>query len=351
MAENYLTQNPAATIDITMETLDADKVITVTDRNVEKTVLPLLEESKIVSSSPLIAITPGEEGKTLDTVTKIWDKLEESGATRRSVVLNIGGGVVTDIGGFAASTFKRGIRTVNFPTTLLGAVDAATGGKTGINFRGLKNEIGAFHMPSKVIISALPFKSLAPEELLSGYAEMIKTALFSDKDFYLQLYDLEKITGNTDLLGEAVEKCVCIKDVIVAQDPKEKGLRKVLNLGHTAGHAFESLRIEKGMPVTHGKAVAHGILVALLLSHMKLGFQSYEVTQYRNFLKDYYGTALMTCADMEKVVKKMNSDKKNRTYGEPAFTLLKEIGAPEINCIPSQTELTEALELYIDMAS
>ncbi|MCH5242863.1 MAG: 3-dehydroquinate synthase [Muribaculaceae bacterium] len=351
MAENYLTHEPASTIDSTIEALEADKVIVVTDENVEKIVIPSLEGSSIVKTSPRIAIIPGEEGKTLETVTKIWDKLEETGATRSSVVLNIGGGVVTDIGGFAASTYKRGVRTVNFPTTLLGAVDAATGGKTGINYRGLKNEIGAFHMPTKVILSAIPFRSLSREELLSGYAEMIKTALFSDKDFYLQLYNLEDVVEDTQILGSAVEKCVGIKDEIVAQDPHEKGLRKVLNLGHTAGHAFESLGIQKGFPVTHGKAVAHGLLVALILSHIKLGFDTYELEQYRRFLREYYGGALMQCEDMEKVLTKMNSDKKNRKYGEPAFTLLKGIGDPVIDCHPSQTELTEALELYIDMAS
>ena len=351
MAQNYLTSNPAQTIDSTMEALQTDKVILVTDQNVEKIVLPLLEDSRIVNNSPRSIITPGEPGKTLETVTQIWDKLEEAGATRRSVVLNIGGGVVTDIGGFAAATYKRGIRTVNFPTTLLGAVDAATGGKTGINFRGLKNEIGAFHLPSKVIISALPFKSLDREEMLSGYAEMVKTALFSDREFYIQLYDLENLVEDTTALGEAVEKCVCIKDDIVSQDPREEGIRKVLNLGHTAGHAFESLRFEKGTPVTHGKAVAHGLLVTLILSHIKLGFDSYELNQYLLFLKRYYGSALMRCEEMDKVIDKINRDKKNRTYGEPAFTLLKQIGVPEINCVPTQSELKEALELYIDMAS
>lgn len=350
MAQEYLTLTPALTIDKTIEALDADKVIIVTDSNVEKIVLPKLSESRVVTDSPRVSITPGEEGKNMESVTSIWDKMEEIGATRRSVVLNIGGGVVTDLGGFAAATFKRGVRTVNFPTTLLGAVDAATGGKTGINFKGLKNEIGAFHLPSKVIISPIPFASLGHEEILSGYAEMVKTALFSDKEFYINLLDFEKIVNDPVLLGKAVEKCVAIKDEIVAQDPTEKGLRKVLNLGHTAGHAFESIRIEKGIPVTHGKAVAHGILVALILSHMKLGLSSAEIHHYKNFLKDYYGAALMECNDMELVVNKMNSDKKNHTYGEPAFTLLKEIGEPEINCIPTQQELKEALELYIDMA-
>lgn len=351
MAQEYLTLNPAQSIDNSIRDLDPDKVVVVTDQNVERIVFPSLAGSSIVSSAPRVAIIPGEKGKNLDSVAAIWDKLEETGATRRSIILNIGGGVVTDLGGFAGATFKRGIRTVNFPTTILAAVDAATGGKTGINFRGLKNEIGAFHMPSKVLISTLPFHTLSQEEFLSGYAEMVKTAIISNQEFYVHLLDMEKLMEDEKKLGIAVEKCVKIKEEVVAQDPTEKGLRKILNFGHTAGHAFESLRIEKGLPVSHGKAVAHGMLVALILSNIKLGFDSYEVNQYKNFLKSNYGTALVQCADVEEVIKKMNSDKKNRNYGEPAFTLLKEIGEPEINCIPSQQELSEALELYIDLAS
>lgn len=346
MAQQYLTHNPAATIDETIAGLDPDKVIIVTDKNVEAKVMPLLAVSKVVEISPKVIIPEGEEGKTLDTVVKVWDALEEIGATRRSVILNIGGGVVTDLGGFAAASFKRGLRTVNFPTTLLGAVDAATGGKTGINFRGLKNEIGAFHLPSKVIVSALPFASLPSEEILSGYAEMIKTALISDRLFYNSLLDMEKVAGDSILLGEAVEKCVRIKDEVVAQDPTERGLRKILNFGHTAGHAFESLCIAHKREITHGKAVAHGMLVALILSHLMLGFDSKEVAVYTQFLRVHYGPSLMRCEDMEAVVEKMNSDKKNRNYAQPLFTLLSSIGTPEINIAPSQSEIREALEIY-----
>lgn len=351
MAEKYLTQNPSTTIDTTIEGLNPDKVLIVSDLNVERDVIPRLVESSVIKNSPLFAMMPGEEGKNLETVTKIWDKLEEIGATRKSVVLNIGGGVVTDLGGFAAATFKRGLRTVNFPTTLLGAVDAATGGKTGINYRSLKNEIGAFHMPSKVIISALPFSTLPKSEILSGYAEIIKTALISDRDFYLRLLDMEDIVSNPNKLGETVEKCVQIKDSVVEQDPHEKGLRKILNFGHTAGHAFESLRFETGHPVAHGNAVAHGMLVALILSVMKLGFSANEIHHYSIFLKDFYGTSLMMCKDMDKIIHKMNSDKKNSKYGEPSFTLLKDIGCPEIDCKPTQEEIKEALEIYMDTVS
>lgn len=351
MAQEYLTFNPAASIDEEVAKISPDKVLVVTDLNVEKVVLPLLKESGILASSPRIAIPAGESGKNLDTVISVWDKLEEIGATRRSMLLNIGGGVVTDLGGFAAATFKRGVPTINFPTTLLGAVDAATGGKTGIDFRGLKNEIGAFHLPRKVIISALPFSTLPHKEILSGYAEMVKTALISDRSFYLSLLDMESILKDEDKLGKAVEKCVIVKEDVVAQDPTEKGLRKILNFGHTAGHAFESLRIERKLDVSHGEAVAHGMLVALILSHMKLKFDSMEVQHYSKFLKDYYPGALVRCDDLPEVMHKMNSDKKNKTYGQPVFTLLSSIGNPEIDCTPSQDEIKEALELYIDMVS
>ena len=351
MAEEYLTQNPSLAIDAAVESLNVDKVLTVTDTNVEKVIIPQLSDSSVVTDSPLVAIVPGEEGKNLDSVCMIWNRLEEIGATRRSLILNIGGGVVTDLGGFAASAFKRGIRTVNYPTTLLGAVDAATGGKTGINYRGLKNEIGAFHQPSKVIISALPFATLPKEEVLSGYAEMVKTAMISDIKFYSRLLEMEDVLGNDSILGEAVAKCVEVKEDIVEQDPNEKGLRKVLNFGHTAGHAFESLAIESGKEITHGKAVAHGILVALILSHIKLGFDTMEIGIYADFLKNHYGSSLMKCEDMEKVIKKMNSDKKNQKYGEASFTLLRKIGNPEIECVPTLGEIKEALEIYRDITS
>ena len=348
MVEKYLTENPSIEIDNTVAKLNPDKVLVITDKNVEKKVLPKLYNSETIKNGALISILPGEEGKNIKTVIDIWQKLEEIGATRRSVVINVGGGVVTDLGGFAAATFKRGLRTINFPTTLLGAVDAATGGKTGINFQGLKNEVGAFHMPFKVIISAEPFSTLPKEEILSGYAEMVKTALISDRNFYISLLDMDNLINDYSKLGEAVAKCVEIKEDIVRQDPQESGLRKILNFGHTAGHAFESFRIDINNPVTHGKSVAHGILVALILSHLKLGFKSDEVNFYSDFLKKYYGSSLISCKDVEAIINKMNRDKKNKRYGQPSFTLLKEIGVPEIDLMPSQTEINGALEVYVD---
>lgn len=344
MVTNYLTPFPAKTIDEAIAALQPDKVIIVTDKNVEKLVIPKLQDSHIVSCSSLIALDPGEEHKNIDSVIRIWNKLGNEGATRQSVVLNIGGGMVTDLGGFAAATFKRGLKTINFPTTLLGAVDAATGGKTGINFNGLKNEIGAFHSPSAVILSTLPFATLSHAEKMSGYAEMVKTAIISDRKFYISLTNYDEEYD----LSAAIEKCVSIKDDIVKKDPRENGLRKILNFGHTAGHAFESISISKGHPVSHGKAVAHGILVALILSHLILGFDSLEIAHYSRFLRENYGASLINCDEIEKTIEIMNRDKKNKVCGEPLFTLLKEIGQPEINQRPTPQQIQEALEIYRD---
>ena len=349
MAEKYLTNNPGASIDEAVVLLDASSALIVTDANVDRLVMPILDESNIVKTSSKVVITPGEAGKNLDTVVKIWDALEKSGATRKSVVINIGGVMVTDIGGFAASTFKRGIATINFPTTFLGVVDAATGGKTGINFNGFKNEIGTFHEPAKVIISPLPFSTLPQNELLSGYAEMMKTALISDHELYVKLYRISDILSNSQELGEAVEKCVNIKEEIVKLDPKEEGLRKVLNFGHTAGHAFESIRLERGEPVTHGEAVAHGMLVALILSNIILDFPSIELNYYHAFLKENYPRPMIGCNDIPDVLRRMANDKKNSRQGEPSCTLLRQIGEPVVDCHPTLKLIRESLEIYRDL--
>lgn len=349
MAEKYLSDNPPQTIDRLINSLDADKILVITDTNVKAKVFPLLEESQVIRESPILELNPGESGKNLDSVVRIWHQLENIGATRRSVILNIGGGVVTDLGGFASATFKRGIRYINFPTTVLGAVDAAVGGKTGINFMGLKNEIGAFHNPSNIILSSLPFSTLPENEFLSGYAEMVKIALVSDRKFYIDLLDFNNFIEDRINLERYLEKCLNIKEDIVMQDPKENGLRKILNFGHTAGHAFETLKLEKKEDITHGKAVAHGMLVALILSHMKVNFDSMEVSFYSDFMTQYYGRALIRCNEVDNIKELVGHDKKNPKQGEPAFSLLKSIGNPEINCMVRDKELTEALEIYIDM--
>lgn len=330
--------------------LMAESVTVVTDSNVDRLVLPVLERSETLKKAVKVVIEPGEEHKDIKSLETVWNALEDARATRSGVVVNIGGGLVTDLGGFAAATFKRGLRTVNLPTTLLGAVDAASGGKTGINFRGLKNEIGAFHQPEEVIISSLPLASLPERELFSGYAEMIKTALIADAPLYRNLLDVEGVTADRERLENAMKRCVEIKNRIVAQDPTEKGLRKVLNFGHTAGHAFESLAISRGQHLPHGEAVAHGILVELILSHMLKGFDSAEMTRYAEaFLKPFYPRPGVKCEDVDRLIDFMAHDKKNAVAGQPDFTLLLSPGVPETGATPAVQDIRGALEIYLDI--
>ena len=337
-------------LDEAVERLSPASVTVVTDANVEREVMPLFAGSRTVTSANRVVLPPGEDHKSIESVARIWSALEEADATRRSVVVNIGGGLITDIGGFAGATFKRGIRVVNLPTTLLGAVDAATGGKTGINFNGLKNEVGAFHLPAEVIISALPLRTLSHREILSGYAEMIKTGLIADAALYSELLHVEDVISTLPRLEKAMQRCVEIKEEVVAADPTEKGLRKILNFGHTAGHAFESLAIERRQSLAHGEAVAHGMLVELILSHMLKGFPSAELHRYcAAVLKPSYPRTGAVCADIDALIGFMAHDKKNAKAGQPNFTLLTAPGYPEIDCLPSLSDIRSALEIYIDM--
>lgn len=337
-------------LDLAVEKLNPASVTIVTDSNVDLLVLPLFDNSETVAKANKVVIPPGEDNKNINSICKIWEALEDASATRHSLVINIGGGLITDIGGFAGATFKRGIKVINIPTTLLGAVDAATGGKTGINFNGLKNEIGAFHQPAEVIISALPLATLSHREIMSGYAEMIKTGLIADAGLYVELLNVEDVTDNLKTLEKVMKRCVEIKEEVVAQDPTEKGLRKILNFGHTAGHAFESLAIERHQSLTHGEAVAHGMLVELILSQMLEGFDSKETLRYVNaVLKPFYPRVNVSCDDIGLLIDFMSHDKKNASAGHPNFTLLKAPGEPVIDCIPEISEIGAALEIYLDI--
>lgn len=348
--ESRLPADPLAKrLDDIVESLNPATVTVVTDANVERDVIPSLLSSKTLAEANRVVLAPGEDHKSIESAVMIWKALEEAGATRRSLMVNIGGGLVTDIGGFAAATYKRGIRFVNVPTTLLGAVDAATGGKTGINFNGLKNEIGAFHLPSEVIISAKPLSTLSRREIVSGYAEMLKTGLIADEELYRSLLDMDAVMADSSRLEAAMKRCVEIKEDVVRQDPMEKGLRKILNFGHTAGHAFESLAIERHKPLAHGEAVAHGMLVELILSHMLKGFPSEEVHRYASVLKNQYPHTATTCDDIPLLIGLMSHDKKNATVGRANFTLLLSPGNPEIDCEPTGKDIESALDIYRDI--
>ncbi len=256
--------------------------------------------------------------------------------------------MVTDLGGFAAATFKRGIRFINIPTTLLGAVDASVGGKTGINFNDLKNEIGVFAPAEIVLISAVFFKTLSQEHLLSGFAEMLKHGLISDSDIYNRLFTLDlSHPDSTDMLS-CLKESIQVKQQVVEKDPYEANIRKSLNFGHTIGHAFETFSHHRNQPVQHGYAVAWGIVGELLLSHRYLGFPLDIIRRYAAFVRQNYGVFPITCKDYDYLYERMTHDKKNEA-DRINFTLLSDIGKVAINQIVSHEEINIALDLYRDL--
>ena len=285
--------------------------------------MPQMREVSFLKDAIEITIGAGDVHKTLETLASVWQILSDKGASRHSLLINLGGGMVTDLGGFAAATFKRGFAYINVPTTLLAMVDASVGGKTGINFNGLKNEVGVFAPADSVLIETEFLRSLDAQNFFSGYAEMLKHGLISNEAHWAELLNF-----NTDLidykyLKKLVGESVQVKENIVEQDPFEHGIRKALNLGHTVGHAFESLALAENRPVLHGYAVAWGIVCELYLSHLKTGFPKEKMRQTIQFIKENYGSFTFDCKQYEQLYALMLHDKKN-TAGVINFTLLKE---------------------------
>lgn len=283
----------------------------------------------------------GEENKSVESVSRIWMMLSKQGARRSSILVCVGGGVVTDLGGFAASTFKRGMRCINVPTTLLAQVDASLGGKTGFNFNGLKNEIGTFSIPEKVIIDTRFLNHLPVRERMSGFAEMIKHGLLSNRAYLTRLLNLEYQETTPEYFLELIRRSVAIKNEIVTRDPREQGPRKVLNFGHTIGHAIESLSITRGSALLHGEAVALGLVAELYLSVKEKGFPEEVYREVRDFVKQHYPSyPLMDYVDT--LYELMLHDKKNERCGVN-FTLLSGIGEFSLDNYCSKDLVVEAL--------
>ncbi|MDX9883066.1 MAG: 3-dehydroquinate synthase [Prolixibacteraceae bacterium] len=328
-----------------VEKYPAGKVFLLTETNVAQNCLPLIRPVTDRFQIRMLAIEAGEENKKIASAEKVWQFLSENGADRKSLLINIGGGMLTDLGGFAASSFKRGLDFVNIPTTLLSQVDASIGGKTGVNFNGLKNEIGIFQEPVAVIINTNFLKTIDHENFLSGYAEMIKHGFIKSPEHWdeLQKFDLKNI--NYEALQEIIAHSVAVKEWFVTNDPTEKNIRKALNLGHTVGHAFESYAMKTGKPILHGYAVVYGMIVELFLSSKKCGFDIGKLKQISNWLVSIYGKFEIFRNDYETLFELMTHDKKNEA-GRINFTLIPEIGKVEINQNCTQKEVFEALEHY-----
>lgn len=322
-----------------------DRTFVLTDETTRQLCWPLIKDFPFLSDAHLITIGSSDINKTLDSTAHVWEELQRGGATRHSLLINLGGGMVTDLGGFAASTFKRGINFINIPTTLLAMVDASVGGKTGINFGSLKNEIGVFNDSKYVLLCTDFLRTLDDRNLFSGYAEMLKHGLISTPEHWNELIAFDITQPDPVTLAQLLATSVAVKERIVTEDPHEHGIRKALNLGHTIGHAFESWAMRHGNPILHGYAVAFGIIPELYLACTKTGFPQLIMRQAVSYIRSVYGTLPVTCDDYPELLELMTHDKKN-IAGTINFTLLGSIGDILINQTATEKEIQEALDFF-----
>jgi 3-dehydroquinate synthase len=314
------------------------------DSNTLQYCLPvLLRTCKILSKAEIIELEPGEANKELPIVAGIWQTLTQYGADKKSLVINLGGGTVSDTGGFAASTFKRGIDYINVPTTLLAMVDASVGGKTGINFENIKNHIGTITQPKGVFINAAFLNTLPFAQIASGYAEVIKTALIADKKLFQQIRDLN--IGASFPVKSIIQKSVQLKNAIIKKDPEEKGLRKILNFGHSAGHAIESLYMNRTAPMFHGEAVAIGMAIESHISLLRKKLTQKEFSDIVNCLSLNFRLPLLEEKDEEKFFAFLKQDKKNQGK-DFHFALLHHIGKCEPSVKISEAQVKKSLQYY-----
>lgn len=321
-----------------------DRIFVLVDETTNKLCWSLVKDYLCLKDAQTIIIGATDRRKNLDTLVHVWESLQQGKATRHSLLINLGGGMVTDLGGFAASTYKRGINFINIPTTLLAMVDASVGGKTGINFGGLKNEIGVFNDAEFVLLDTNWLRTLDEENIRSGYAEMLKHGLIADETMWAELINFNLAQPDLRQLASMLDKSVRIKERIVAEDPHEKGIRKALNLGHTFGHAFESWAMKR-QPVLHGYAVAFGLITELYLATTRTDFPTERMRQTVNFIRAYYGSLPITCNDYPELIELMHHDKKNHG-NEINVTLLGGIGDIRIDQTITEEDIKEALDFF-----
>ncbi|MDC0231037.1 3-dehydroquinate synthase [Aureispira] len=318
-------------------------IFVLVDRNTKRDCFPILKSALCEFELNVIEIEAGEIHKNIQTCAVIWNALMELHADRKSVLINLGGGVIGDMGGFCASTFKRGIDFIQIPTTLLAQVDASIGGKLGVDFRQVKNSIGLFKNPRAVYLNSAFFDTLPRAELLSGYAEVIKHALIVDKEYWSKLLDCPNIETND--WKAVIERSLQVKKSIVELDPFEKGIRKSLNFGHTIGHGIESLSLETDQPLLHGEAVALGMVAETYLSYKVLGLPEEELEIISNYIITLFPKYNLKILDRNEVLNLIYQDKKNE-QGQVCFTLLEQVGKFKINVNVDDALILEALDYY-----
>ncbi|MGB7842489.1 MAG: 3-dehydroquinate synthase [Salinimicrobium sp.] len=335
-------------LELFLEENSFSNLFILTDVNTNKYCLSsFLQKLKTELTIEVIEMEAGEENKTLETCNGIWNVLSELGGDRKSLLISLGGGVVTDLGGFVASTFKRGISFIHFPTTLLAMVDAAVGGKNGVNLGSLKNQVGVIKKPDLVIADTSFLKTLPANEMRSGLAEMLKHGLIQNRAYWQKLQQLAKLS--LEDLDSLILESVEIKENIVRQDPEEKNLRKSLNFGHTLGHAIESYFLETPdkTKLLHGEAVAAGMVLAAYLSAEEENFPKKDLEEIKKTIDGLYGRVAFSREDQEKIIDLLKFDKKNER-GKINFVLLREIGKPVIDRQVTNEIIYQAFDYYLD---
>jgi len=323
------------------------KVIVLVDSNTREYCLPHFV-NKIDSAKhfEIIEISAGEKYKTLETCIDLWNKLNQLGADRKSLLVNLGGGVITDMGGFVASTFKRGIKFINIPTTLLSMVDASVGSKTGVDLGVLKNHVGLFSNPEIVLIDTHFLNTLPERELRSGLAEIIKYGFTFDKN----IWDIIKTWKGVDyqLINDLVFRSVEIKNKVVLKDQRENNLRKSLNFGHTIGHAIESyfLETEDKKSLTHGEAIAIGMVIELYYSSNLFNFPKKNTDELKTFVHNFFGKTIIEISDYDRIIELMQYDKKN-VNGKVNFVLLKKMEDCIMDVQVSEELLVDGIDYYL----
>jgi len=322
------------------------KIFIIVDVNTHHFCLPqFMAQMATDVTIEIIEIEAGEQHKTIDTCVGVWNALSDLGADRKSLIINLGGGVVTDLGGFVACTFKRGLKYINVPTSLLAMVDASVGGKTGVDLGNLKNQIGVINSGEMVLVDTSSLDTLPQDHLKSGWAEMLKHGLIRDRAYWNKVSNLSEQTLKD--LDQLIYESVIIKHNIVEQDPFEDGVRKHLNFGHTLGHAIESyfLSHQDKKDLLHGEAIAVGMILESYISAVMLDFPEEDLKQINKAIRNIYKQVVIDTSDIGPIIDLLKYDKKNE-HGNINFVLLEAIGKPKIDCLVPNDLIVKAFEFY-----
>ena len=319
------------------------------DENTKVNCLPLLKEKCTgLENARVIELIGNEANKTIASVESVWKSLVAGNAVRKSLMICLGGGVITDIGGFVAATYKRGMDFIHIPTTLLAMVDASLGGKTGVNLNSVKNQVGVFALPKAVFIFTQFLKTLPARQKLSGYAEMLKHAMIDSEKHFEKLIVLnspEKVCNDKNIM-----ESVAVKMKVVGKDFTESGLRKVLNFGHTIGHAIESYSQKNDPdPLLHGEAIAIGIICESFISMRMFGFDSNDLRTIVNMVNWHFPQYRFKPGSAVELMALMGHDKKNEDTSRLNFSLIRKIGEPVFDQVPGEKLIRESLHFYMNM--